>query len=776
MALSILKLKTVLLDWGMFGFVFILELVSIWLFLFSNPHDIPTKILSLIAISAGVIYVRKFERERLKILTTILPNISRLIKGISWSSVLPYIFLTGLILVVYANYPSLPLANILTSAQGYLVAITFATGFGSFWLNRERITQDVEAESAQEELAEEERRAEFPQKFPRLNKIPIVKNLARWMYKEGWFYSITLILVTTLFLIFGLNHLGQFMSVDEPKWVNTRVPQLFEALKNRDWEGTYINDKPGILPAFLSGAVNLFLDHDTYKINPLEYEKYLFFWRLPIVLFNFLMLFFIYHFTKKLLKKDHSLLITGLISLNPILIGISQIVNPDATLWSVGFLSFTTFFLYLKTNSRKYIYYSGLFLGLALVSKYFASIFYIIFFTTIYFEYLFNQTSQKQFFSRILDVSLLYIVSIIIYSLLFPAMWVNPSQAIKGTVGSGILLSGRQYFNLFLVLIFVELILLRGKITNYLKTNFNLGKIIIFLFSLIFFTAFTILLINIIFNNLFFNFNEYLQTEFIKDFSISLKTTLVSGYSTLFTLTYPILIGIILFPIIIINQKTFAKLQNKILLATAVYSSVIVFFVGAFLGGYIINARYQILLYPLLSFPVSLFILTISKHKLLTITVISSLCFSIIYIQPLSFLYTNNLNIRKYLITDMWGFGGYELAQQLNKLPGAENINVWIDREGFSEFFIGKSYWRGKNNPFDDNIDYLILTQGGERIFTSALKNYNKDFSNLYSTISKETPLLEYYKKKSLFEVCLKNENNCTRAVKVERPIIYTIN
>ncbi len=35
------------------------------------------------------------------------------------------------------------------------------------------------------------------------------------------------------------------MSVDEPKWFYERIPQLYSSLKNFDWAGTYINDKPG---------------------------------------------------------------------------------------------------------------------------------------------------------------------------------------------------------------------------------------------------------------------------------------------------------------------------------------------------------------------------------------------------------------------------------------------------------------------------------------------------------------------------------------------------
>ncbi len=224
-----------------------------------------------------------------------------------------------------------------------IIFLAILTGSGTFLTIKKKMRNEPALDKRQEELEEKTKKTEFAFKFPIINKIPVFGYTIKWMYKEGLLHSTLLILVLLGFLFFGTYHLGQFMSVDEPKWVNVRVPQLYDSITNGTLESTYINDKPGILPAFLSGFVNFFLDYNSYKSNPLSYEWYLTYWRLPIILFNLLLLIPIYFLTKKLTNKNVAILTTIFIGLNPIIIGISQIVNLDATLWSTVFISFLAF-------------------------------------------------------------------------------------------------------------------------------------------------------------------------------------------------------------------------------------------------------------------------------------------------------------------------------------------------------------------------------------------------------------------------------------------------
>jgi hypothetical protein len=686
---------------------------------------------------------------------------------------LKYGFLIGLFLITISSlkFEFIQnidyLQNVINNLLKYsfpLASLTIAFGFLIFYFNREKIEKKAIKGKDTEGLLEKRRLQEFPKKFPGINKIPILRNFIRLCYKEGWFYSITLIAVCFLFLIFGTYHLGQFMSVDESKWVNVRVPQLYDALLKMDFGRTFINDKPGVLPAFLSGFVNFFLDHNFYKNNPLIYEQYLFWWRLPIVIFNFLMLFLIYFFTKKLLNKQYSILITGLIALNPILIGISQVVNPDATLWSVGFLSFLTFFLYLKTNEDKYTWYSGIFFGLALISKYFISIFYIFFFFVVYFEYLFRIINRKQFFQRCLDLGKVYLISIFVYTLLFPATWINPVQIIKGTIGANILNPGAFLFLIFLFIILLESIVFEGRFIKIIRQKIDIEKFLLIYFCISFLIFFGFLSLNLFLNYSFFNPDILNRLYFANSDKLFFANLMFSAYTIFFSLTYVLLFALLISPLFFAIKKG-KSFKMESLVAVSIFILILLFIIGSSLGGFIVNARYQIILYPLYCLLSAIFFIRLIKSlrfRLFIIFLLLSFSFFVTHrTAPFYLHYTNGLNIHNSVITEAWGFGGYELAQKINQLPEAENIVVWSDREGFNEFFIGKSYWRGADDPFNYGIDYLTLTKGGENIALKAYK-YNKGKSYLYK-------ILDFYKEQPEFIFCINNNpNDCIRAVRLK--------
>jgi len=620
-----------------------------------------------------------------------------------------------------------------------------------------------------DETTKEKRNSDFSAKFSHLSKIFLLKRLAEWAHREGWWYFLGLLFCCLLFLGFSTHHLGQFMSVDEPKWINNRVPQLYEAISSFEPTGTYINDKPGILPSLLAGLTNLFLDHKTYRADPLNYETYLFFWRLPIVIFNLCMLFLIYYFLEKLLSKHHALLTIMLIALNPIIIGVSQIVNPDATLWSVSFLSFITFFLYIKTNYKKYIYYSGFFLGLALLSKFSAAILYPIFILTIYFEYLIYKRTVEHFFTRLSHMLQLFAASIAVYTLFFPATWTNPRQIIRGTIGAGVLSAGMPYFTLFTFLAAIDLLLLKGRITKFLREKFNIASFAINTLSLILFVIFTLLMFNLVAEKYFPNFNCYKNLQNILKKEPDINRFFISVKKTLLSSPPPLILGFFLFWFtIFIKSKSIYNKNKLLILSTIVFA--LSFLIGGTMGGYVIVPRYQIMLYPLFAMTTTIFIYTFFKNKIIPpIVILSSLIFIVVNTAPFYLHYSNLLNLNNYVVTDAWGYGGYELAQKMNKLPNAQDLSVWVDREGFSNFFVGKSYWRGRYNPFDYNPDYLILTERGKAIFTRALERYNDGYRYLYAIVAGagENSILEYYQREPLYKVCINgNPNNCVWVVK----------
>ena len=64
-----------------------------------------------------------------------------------------------------------------------ITAVSIALGFLTFYAYRNKVEKEVEKEQKTEEEKEKKRKEEFGEKFPKINKIPVVRNIAKWMYK-----------------------------------------------------------------------------------------------------------------------------------------------------------------------------------------------------------------------------------------------------------------------------------------------------------------------------------------------------------------------------------------------------------------------------------------------------------------------------------------------------------------------------------------------------------------------------------------------------------------
>jgi hypothetical protein len=624
----------------------------------------------------------------------------------------------------------------------------------------------------------------FKHDFPGINRIWGVKWFVRLMYKEGWWYSGLLLIILSISLGFMLNHLGQFMSVDEPKWFGARVPQLVDALLRFNWGLTYINDKPGILPAALSSiefALNIlsnFLLH--IKVIQGPPELLLFFWRLPVVIFNIIMLIIIYSYLRDLINRDFSILCTSLIALNPIIIGISQIVNPDATLWSTGFVSFLAFFLYIKTNLRKYLIFSGFFLGLAFLSKYVAAILYLVFILAIIIEYLLDNNLKIEHIStRFYDFFTLVGISMIVYTIFFPATWVNPTQIFKGTVLASILVPSYIIVIPGLSVLFLDILVLKGRILHFIRQS-NIFFHIIRLFILVAILFIGFLLYNLFFNYPFFDLNEKICCFQASDLSI-IDILNTSVYVTIITITPLIFLMLSIFFInYSIKGSNFLKpiqpIESKILYTGIIF--ILFYILGASLGHYITWTRYQIILYPIYAIISTIIIISLIQKenilRLVTVLIIILNIFIVFQSSPFYLHYNNGLNVHNAVISDAWGLGGYEMAQKVNEFPDSRSLHIWSDREGFKEFFVGTYYRRGSTNPFENtDIKYLVLTNGGHKGLLNELRQYSKGKpvnSSIYPfSIETGNLLLKYYEKTPVVEIIINNNpNNYVRLVKLD--------
>lgn len=557
---------------------------------------------------------------------------------------------------------------------------------------------------------------DFEQSYPKLSKVPVLNLLVYTMYREGWWYSIGLLLIGFTFLAFGLQGIGQSINADAPVWFLQRVPNFWDGLLNGDWAKTQVIDKPGVLTCLLSGWVNFFMD--TQKITPLDREAYIFWWKAPMLLFNFLMLFPTYHFLKKLIDKNHALLITGLVIFQPIILRTSREVNPDATVWSMCFLSFLAFLIYLKTEHKKYVIFSGVFFGLGLLSKFAATFWYPMFFVIVYVNYLFNNISKEKFLQHSLGLLGVYLISILTTFILFPATWINLKLLLSKTINSGLIEPIQIPFILALVLVYIETLVLKGKVINYIKKMISLQSTLL--------VGIAVILLGCL---LFATINYYSGQALIepvtdpnsKRVTSSLAALYMSFNAVIGGMTFFILAGFVGLLFMLVNKKFRDKLNSKAIVILCMLLGIFFYLLGAALGKLPATPRYQIILFPFYASLAAIFFLAIfpKKEKITTSILLGLSIVLVVLVQPFYDYSNTSLN----WLTNKehtWGRdprGGYKLAKMVNEVPNAKTLKVSSDYNYFPYYFVGRNGIM--NQKIDQNyinqFDYLCLSSKGRR-------------------------------------------------------------
>ena len=198
-----------------------------------NIQDVFTVITNSLAIFLAIFYFVNFEKNiiiKIKSFVLnikwpfhgktkkILTNVLNFIIEKRWE-IISYLFLLLLLIITLGNFTYLEKFIDLSWVKKYQAVLTILTivcGGLIFWHNRERIEKETEEEQNKEELSEQKRKEEFSNKFPKINKVPVLRNLAKWMYKEGWGYSLGLIILILLMLFTYIPKLGyQYLWSDE---------------------------------------------------------------------------------------------------------------------------------------------------------------------------------------------------------------------------------------------------------------------------------------------------------------------------------------------------------------------------------------------------------------------------------------------------------------------------------------------------------------------------------------------------------------------------------
>ena len=555
---------------------------------------------------------------------------------------------------------------------------------------------------------------------------------------------IFLFLTIFVFSILGFQNLGKFVTTDEQFWIYERIPEYWKGILEKKFKKTYINDKPGVSLAIISGTGLLFENNpeknhkisgnetlDEYKI---EYtEKINNYFRIPLVAATIILLFYIFWIIKKLFRNEWiALWSVILIAFFPILLGISRVINPDALLWSLSFSAAISYFCLMKYGERKYIILTSLFLGLALLTKYVANILIPFFFLTSFLNYFLNfeknfkdnpEKTGIYFYKQIRNIFFIFFSSAFLFAILMPASILKLKHLYNGTLGAPGLKMILPYFFSLLLIIIIEAKINKGVLIHKIFFFLNKSKKVIFsFFNLIVFSIFIFVLAN------WMSFQKIIDLSRIPVDARS-KEIFVQGTSFFekiileffpFVFTIPPLV--LLFFLFILWKNIAGKNKPYSLYTTSISILVIIFFLGGIMSGVLFTPRYDILLFPFIGFLASLGLFSFSEKyfpNLRTKILISVSIFFISFItvfltRPFYYNYASPLLPKNYTTNNTWGFGGYEAAQYLNSLPDAENLVIWSDYRGVCEFSRGKCIITTKFDREKYPVDYYVLTRRGQ--------------------------------------------------------------
>jgi hypothetical protein len=190
---------------------------------------------------------------------------------------------------------------------------------------------------------------------------------------------------------------------------------------------------------------------------------------------------------------------------------------------------------------------------------------------------------------------------------------------------------------------------------------------------------------------------------------------------------YPFVFSISPLLILLLFIITIRSYKNKVLLEnyTILFSGsifILIYFISTLLAHIVTNARYSIILYPLIAvlggvIIKELLILfnfnSLKKFIIISLIIIFFGILSFWQLKPFYFSYTNFLLPSQDSIHDSWGHGSYEAAQYLNSLPNASALIIWSNSDTVCRFFKGKCL---KSRKIDLSLvkpDYFVISKRG---------------------------------------------------------------
>jgi hypothetical protein len=337
-------------------------------------------------------------------------------------------------------------------------------------------------------------------------------------------YTIYLIL-TILALNFYLRDLGlENINEDQYRWYD-RTEDFFLAIQNKDYAGTYQQYHPGISFIYFLKLGYLSFEiitkntvNDYRDVSPELFPTFNFHTKIFIVTFILISILLLTWIIKEIYGKFIAIIFFTILTFDTYFIGLTRNLHMDSLLAIQLSIVLASFYKYNQSNEKRFILISIFYFGFGLLTKsVFLIIFPFLFFITIYFAFI-----KKNYLKSLINLGTVLIGGFFIFTLLFPSMWVNPSETLSKIFFEGALNTGLRGEDNFL-----------HYVNNYELTNpgpkFYAHVLSFRLSNLILFSILTIFIFYV------YKFIKYKKLEIKHDFLIISLIILVVTYLSIIT-------------------------------------------------------------------------------------------------------------------------------------------------------------------------------------------------------------------------------------------------
>ncbi len=577
--------------------------------------------------------------------------------------------------------------------------------------------------------------------------------------------TVIVVSLLTTFIFLGLLDIHKQSLVDEPLWIFDRVERYSHRIVDGNLELSRPSDKPGLTVSLLASAA--LFKYPTPSaleatITPEIREELFALMRTPIFLFVTLLIFLFYRSLRSFVGGDIALVTLGLITLSPVLLGMSRIINPDAILWVLLPLSIFTFAQALQNPTKKTILYAGLIFGLALLTKYIANILLIFFPVMIVLWLLYtakptDKSSELQ--SRLVLMSqvfaLIISVGVILFCIALPSTWVEPLDILKGTVLSQAFGSLGLPWVIAMITLYADIFARKKSFcTQILQALVRWSKFIAPSLAVIMIATIGFVFWSAHANTIIDYYTALRSPKSVVDNTNLLTVYFTGFYVLIFGVGIPILVGSIIGLISLLNVRKLQVQDVRIRYSVVVAGLFILFYyAGHVVSGVAPILRYQIVVFPLLiliaAYGIVLLFANLSSVRTNVFLAITALLlgYEIVQVKPFYMSYASSLlpDGDVLNIKDM-GDGSYQIAQYINSLPNNKELSIWADKAGICAMISARCTTTVDATRIKEQnltFDYFIITKGREFLISrddrtqrrrSAAPEISLAFESLYTS------------------------------------------